>query len=99
MISHLVRLGHIEGKAYTQLPVFEAAIQFARTEGILPAPESAHAIRAAVDKRWPPRKRVKAKSFSSASAATAISISRRTRITSPANWWITNIPAGRLPKP
>jgi tryptophan synthase beta chain len=29
--------------------VFEAAIQFARTEGILPAPESAHAIRAAID--------------------------------------------------
>ncbi|MGD0669027.1 MAG: TrpB-like pyridoxal phosphate-dependent enzyme, partial [Bryobacteraceae bacterium] len=49
LISHLVKLGHIEAKAYTQLPVFEAAIQFARTEGILPAPESAHAIRAAVD--------------------------------------------------
>ncbi len=49
LISHLVKLGHIEAKAYTQLPVFEAAIQFARTEGILPAPEIAHAIRAAVD--------------------------------------------------
>ena len=31
------------------MPVFEAALQFARTEGILPAPESSHAIRAAVD--------------------------------------------------
>jgi tryptophan synthase beta chain len=49
LISHLVKLGHIDAKAYTQLPVFEAAIQFARTEGILPAPESAHAIRAAID--------------------------------------------------
>jgi len=49
LISHLVKLGHIQAKAYTQIPVFEAAIQFARTEGILPAPESAHAIRAAVD--------------------------------------------------
>jgi tryptophan synthase beta chain len=49
LISHLVKLGHIEAKAYTQLPVFEAAIQFARTEGILPAPESAHAIRGAID--------------------------------------------------
>ena len=49
LISHLVQLGHIEAKAYTQIPVFEAAIQFARTEGILPAPESSHAIRAAVD--------------------------------------------------
>jgi tryptophan synthase beta chain len=32
-----------------QIPVFEAAIQFTRNEGILPAPESAHAIRAAMD--------------------------------------------------
>ncbi len=49
LLSHLVNQGYIDAKAYTQLPVFEAAIQFARTEGILPAPESSHAIRAAVD--------------------------------------------------
>lgn len=49
LISHLVQLGHIEARAYSQLPVFDAAVQFARTEGILPAPESSHAIRAAVD--------------------------------------------------
>jgi tryptophan synthase beta chain len=49
LISHLVALGHIEARAYAQTPVFEAAVQFARTEGILPAPESSHAIRAAVD--------------------------------------------------
>ena len=49
LLSHLLRLGQIEAKAYPQLPVFEAALQFARTEGILPAPESAHAIRAAID--------------------------------------------------
>jgi len=49
LLSHLVRQGHIQAKAYSQLPVFEAAVQFARTEAILPAPESAHAIRAAVD--------------------------------------------------
>ena len=49
LITHLVHLGEIDGKAYRQLPVFEAAVQFARTEGILPAPESAHAIRAAMD--------------------------------------------------
>jgi tryptophan synthase beta chain len=49
LISHLVHLGEISAKAYTQLRVFDAAVQFARTEGILPAPESAHAIRAAVD--------------------------------------------------
>jgi len=49
LLSHLVHLGHIGAKAYTQLAVFEAALQFSRTEGIIPAPESAHAIRAAVD--------------------------------------------------
>jgi tryptophan synthase beta chain len=49
LASHLVDLGLIEAKAYPQNPVFEAAIEFARAEGILPAPESAHAIRAAMD--------------------------------------------------
>ena len=49
LLSHLVHQGHIQAKAYRQLPVFEAALQFARTEGILPAPESSHAIRAAMD--------------------------------------------------
>jgi tryptophan synthase beta chain len=49
LLSHLVHQGHIQAKSYSQLPVFEAAVQFARTEGILPAPESSHAIRAAVD--------------------------------------------------
>ncbi len=49
IISHLYKLGLIEAVAVPQMPVFEAAIQFARTEGIIPAPESAHAIRAAID--------------------------------------------------
>src|SRR5690349_19701389 len=49
LLSHLLKLGQIEARAVNQLPVFDAALQFARTEGILPAPESAHAIRAAVD--------------------------------------------------
>jgi len=41
--------GHIEAKAVPQKATFEAAIQFARSEGIVPAPESAHGIRAAID--------------------------------------------------
>jgi tryptophan synthase beta chain len=49
LLSHLLKLGQIEARAVNQLPVFQAALQFARTEGILPAPESSHAIRAAVD--------------------------------------------------
>ena len=49
LLSHLLKHGWMEAKAVTQKPVFEAAVLFAQTEGILPAPESSHAIRAAVD--------------------------------------------------
>jgi tryptophan synthase beta chain len=48
-LSRLVKDGVIEAVAYPQTKVFEAAMQFARTEGIIPAPESAHAIRGAID--------------------------------------------------
>ena len=48
-ISALHDAGHIEAIAVKQIPTFDAAIQFARAEGIVPAPESAHAIRAAID--------------------------------------------------
>jgi tryptophan synthase beta chain len=48
-IGELYRHGFIEAIAVHQRATFEAGIQFARTEGILPAPESAHAIRAAID--------------------------------------------------
>ena len=49
LLSHLLHMGLIEAKAYTQLPVFDAALKFTQAEGILPAPESSHAICAAVD--------------------------------------------------
>jgi tryptophan synthase beta chain len=49
LASNLLKNRIIEAKAYKQTPVFEAAVQFARVEGILPAPEAAHAIRAAFD--------------------------------------------------
>jgi tryptophan synthase beta chain len=48
-VSQLHKLKLIEAVAYPQLKVFEAAVLFARTEGILPAPEPAHAIRAVID--------------------------------------------------
>jgi tryptophan synthase beta chain len=48
-ISALHANGDIEARAVQQLGTFEAAIQFARAEAIVPAPESAHAIRAAID--------------------------------------------------
>ena len=41
--------GVIEALAVPQLATFQAAMQFARTEGIIPAPESAHAVRVAID--------------------------------------------------
>jgi tryptophan synthase beta chain len=49
LISQLHEEGHIEAVAHHQIAVFEGAVQFARAEGILPAPESAHAIRSAID--------------------------------------------------
>lgn len=48
LISRLLLDGFIEAQAYKQLEVFEAAKEFARAEGIIPAPESAHAIRAVI---------------------------------------------------
>jgi tryptophan synthase beta chain len=49
LVSQLVHEGLIEAIAVKQLPTFEAGVQFARAEGIIPAPESCHAIRAAID--------------------------------------------------
>jgi len=49
LVSHLYHLGLVEAVAYPQTKVFEAAVTFARTEGIIPAPESSHAVRAAID--------------------------------------------------
>jgi tryptophan synthase beta chain len=49
LISALVKSGHIEARAYHQTPCFEAGVLFARPEGIIPAPETSHAIRATVD--------------------------------------------------
>ena len=49
IICHLHKLGFVEARAVYQIPTFEAAIQFARTEGIIPAPEPAHAIKVVID--------------------------------------------------
>jgi tryptophan synthase beta chain len=49
LISALAKAGYIQAVAYHQNEVFAAAVQFARSEGIVPAPETAHAVRAAVD--------------------------------------------------
>ena len=49
MVSHVKQLGLIEAVAYHQLACFEAGVQFARAEGIVPAPEANHAVRGAID--------------------------------------------------
>lgn len=49
LICTLYNGGYIEAVAYPQNTVFEAAVQFARAEGFLPAPETAHAVKAAID--------------------------------------------------
>ena len=49
IVSLLHKEKIIEAVAYDQLPVFEAAIKFAKNQGIIPAPESAHAIKAVFD--------------------------------------------------
>jgi tryptophan synthase beta chain len=49
LVSHVKELGLIEARAYNQLECFAAGVQFARCEGIVPAPESTHAVKAAVD--------------------------------------------------
>jgi tryptophan synthase beta chain len=49
IVSGLVHAGLVEARAYGQNAAFEAAIRFARTEGIVPGPEPAHAIRAVFD--------------------------------------------------
>jgi tryptophan synthase beta chain len=49
LVSHVKELGLIEARAYDQLPCFAAAVQFARTEGIVPAPEASHAVKGAID--------------------------------------------------
>ena len=62
MVSHCKKLGLIDALAVPQIKVFQSAVQFARTEGIVPAPESAHAISVAIDEamkcREEDRKRV-----------------------------------------
>ncbi|MCZ6472147.1 MAG: TrpB-like pyridoxal phosphate-dependent enzyme, partial [SAR324 cluster bacterium] len=49
LVSHLYKLGIIEAQAHHQRACFEAGVRFAGAEGIVPAPETNHAVRAAID--------------------------------------------------
>ncbi|MCL6629607.1 MAG: TrpB-like pyridoxal phosphate-dependent enzyme [Armatimonadetes bacterium] len=49
LVSLLVQKGHVQPRAYSQAEVFEASVSFTRAEGIISAPETSHALKAAMD--------------------------------------------------
>lgn len=61
LVSHLVSLGVVEPRAYSQEKIFEVGKFFFKTEGILPAPESSHAVAAAIDEALEAKKQNKEK--------------------------------------
>src|SRR5215475_4905422 len=63
LICKLYDEGVIEARAVPQLATFDAAVQFARAEGILPAPEAAHAVRGAIDEALQAKKEGKRKTI------------------------------------
>ncbi len=63
LVSRLARDGVIRSAAYLQNEVFDAAVMFARTEGIIVAPEAAHAVKAAIDEALRCRKTGEAKTI------------------------------------
>ena len=63
MVSHMYKLGLIEAVAVPQSKIFTAAVQFARTEGLIPAPEPSHAIAVVIDEAIRAREEGKAKNI------------------------------------
>jgi len=63
IICHLHKLGLVEAQAVPQLATFEAGVQFARTEGIISAPETNHAIRVTIDEALKCKKSGEAKTI------------------------------------
>jgi tryptophan synthase beta chain len=57
LVSALYDAGYVEAVAVGQIGTFDAAVQFTKTEGIIPAPESAHAIRVAIDEALDAKKK------------------------------------------
>jgi len=58
LLSFLYKKGLMEAKSFSQVPVFKAALDFIRCEGIIPAPESAHAIKAVIEEAKKGEKKV-----------------------------------------
>ena len=86
LISHIYELGLLEAVAIDQTECFTAALTFARSEGIVPAPEPTHALAETIREAIACRNRARRRSSSPRCAVTACSISRPTRISCPARW-------------
>ena len=86
LVSHLKELGEIEAVAYQQRGCFDAAVQFARCEGIVPAPEATHAVKAATEEALRCKRTAGPRPSSSTSRATAISTWPPISTTSPASY-------------
>jgi tryptophan synthase beta chain len=69
LVSHVYDLGLIEARAYHQVACFEAGVEFARCEGIVPAPEATHAVRCAIDEALRCKRRARKRRSSSISPA------------------------------
>lgn len=63
MVSHVADLGLMEARAFAQTECFAAAVQFARAEGIVPAPESSHAVKGAIEEALAAKAEGKARSI------------------------------------
>ena len=63
LVSQAVVEGLLEPRSYTQIPCYEAAVTWARTEGVIPAPETSHAIAAVIDEAKKARKEQKEKTI------------------------------------
>jgi tryptophan synthase beta chain len=63
LVSHLKELGLIEACAVHQTPCFEAGVAFARAEGIVPAPETTHAVRVVIDEALAAKKEGRARTI------------------------------------
>jgi tryptophan synthase beta chain len=63
LVSQLAELGEIKPRAYHQIECFDAGVQFAKAEGILPAPEANHAVKGAIDEALKAKEEGKSKTI------------------------------------
>jgi tryptophan synthase beta chain len=90
-LSLLKEEGIIKSKAYNQIEALEAAVQFTRTEGIVPAPEPSHAIKAVIDEAQRCKETGEEKTYCSFCVVMAISTCKPMTITFPGSFNLTTI--------